>query len=262
MIDEISFFDSISIKLASSAVIKSWSSGEVRKAETLNYRSLKPEKDGLFCEKIFGPAKDWECHCGKLKGIKFKGSKCDRCGVEILHSSVRRQRMGHIELAVPVAHIWFFKVISSRMGAVLDLTIKELEKVIYYEEHIVVDPGTSGLKEKQLLSEEEYRKALEEYGRNFKAKIGAEAMKYLLKEVDLDKLSKSVRKNIAKGKEGVNRRLFKILKIIEDLRRSENEPEWMILGVIPVIPPDLRPLVPLEGGRFASSDLNDLYRRV
>jgi len=259
--DEITFFDQVSIKLASPQIIKSWSSGEVKKAETLNYRTLKPEKDGLFCERIFGPVKDWECHCGKLKGIKFKGTKCDRCGVEVLHSSVRRQRMGHIDLAAPVNHIWFFKVLPSRIGALLDLSIKELEKIIYYEEYVVIDPGASPLKPNQLLNEDEYRKALKEYG-DFNAKIGAEAVKELLKALDLDKLSKAIRKEIANSKGGVNKRLLKRIEVIEDLRRSGNKPEWMVLEILPVIPPDLRPLVPLEGGRFASSDLNDLYRRV
>jgi len=262
MIEEGTFFDRINIKIASPGVVKSWSSGEVKKAETLNYRTLKPEKDGLFCERIFGPAKDWECHCGKMKGIKFKGSKCDRCGVEILHSSVRRQRMGHIALAVPATHIWFFKVLPSRIGALLDLSIKQLEKVIYYEEYLVVDPGSTNLKKGQLLAEAEYHEVLEEYSGDFKASIGAEAIKELLKEIDLDKVSKAVRKNIEKGKVGVNKRLLKRLKIIEDLRRSGNKCEWMVLDALPIIPPDLRPLVPLEGGRFASSDLNDLYRRV
>ncbi|MCM8787117.1 MAG: DNA-directed RNA polymerase subunit beta' [Candidatus Omnitrophica bacterium] len=261
MIEEASFFDRISISLASPQIIKSWSSGEVKKAETLNYRTLKPEKDGLFCEKIFGPVRDWECHCGKLKGIKFKGLRCDRCGVEILHSSVRRQRMGHIELATPVTHIWFFKVIPSRIGTILDLSIRELEKVIYYEEYIVIDPGKTNFKKGQLLTEEEYNNALKEYKNNFVAKIGAEAIRDLLKEVDLEKLSKSIRKQIEENK-NLNKRLFKRLQIIEDFRRSQNRPEWMVLEVLPVIPPDLRPLVPLEGGRFASSDLNDLYRRV
>ena len=259
--DEVTFFDQISIKLASPQTIKSWSSGEVKKAETLNYRTLKPEKDGLFCERIFGPVKDWECHCGKLKGIKFKGTKCDRCGVEVLHSSVRRQRMGHIDLAAPVNHIWFFKVLPSRIGALLNLTIKELEKIIYYEEYVVIDPADTPLKVKQLLNEDEYRKALKEYG-EFTAKIGAEAIRELLKAADLDKLSKSVRKDIANSKSAANKRLLKRIEVIEDLRRSGNKCEWMILEAVPVIPPDLRPLVPLEGGRFASSDLNDLYRRV
>jgi len=262
MIEEGTFFDRISIKLASPGVIKSWSSGEVKKAETLNYRTLKPEKDGLFCERIFGPAKDWECHCGKMKGIKFKGSKCDRCGVEILHSSVRRQRMGHIALATPATHIWFFKVLPSRIGALLDLSIKQLEKVIYYEEHIVIDPGVTGFKKGQLLNESEYQEALGNSSGEFKAGIGAEVVKELLKDIDLDKMSKSIRKSLEKGKIGANKRLLKRLKIVEDLRRSGNKCEWMVLDALPIIPPDLRPLVPLEGGRFASSDLNDLYRRV
>ncbi len=262
MIEEVTFFDRISIKLASPQIIKSWSCGEVKKAETLNYRTLKPEKDGLFCERIFGPVKDWECHCGKLKGIKFKGLKCDRCGVEILHSSVRRQRLGHIELAAPVTHIWFFKVIPSRIGAILDLSIKELEKVIYYEEYIVLDPGRSKLKKYQLLSEEEYRLASKEFGDAFVAKIGAEAIRDLLKEIDLDKLGRGIRKEMESHPRNFNKRLLKRLKIIENFRRSGNRPEWMVIEVLPVIPPDLRPLVPLEGGRFASSDLNDLYRRV
>ncbi|MFA5007774.1 MAG: DNA-directed RNA polymerase subunit beta' [Candidatus Omnitrophota bacterium] len=262
MIEDSTFFDQITIRLASNQAIRGWSSGEVKKAETLNYRTLKPEKDGLFCEKIFGPAKDWECHCGKLKGIKFKGTKCDRCGVEVLHSSVRRQRMGHIDLAAPVTHIWFFKIIPSRIGSMLDLSSKELEKVIYYEEYIVIDPGTSTLKKMQLLNEEEYQKALKEFGQGFTVKIGAEAIRELLKGLDLDKLSKSVRREIENTKSTLNKRLLKRLKIIEDFRRSGNKPEWMVLESLPVIPPDLRPLVPLEGGRFASSDLNDLYRRV
>ncbi len=262
MIGQNTFFDRITIKLASPEVIKSWSSGEVKKAETLNYRTLKPEKDGLFCERIFGPAKDWECHCGKLKGIKFKGTKCDRCGVEVLHSSVRRQRMGHIDLAAPVTHIWFFKVLPSRIGAVLDLTIKQLEKIIYYEEYVVIDPGETPLKLKQLLPEEEYRKAKEEHGSSFKALIGAQAIKELLEEIDLSKVSKAIRKSLEKGRVTTNARLLKRLKIVEDIRRSGNETHWMVLNIMPIIPPDLRPLVPLEGGRFASSDLNDLYRRV
>ncbi|MCP4653265.1 MAG: DNA-directed RNA polymerase subunit beta' [Candidatus Omnitrophica bacterium] len=262
MVEEVSFFDRISIKLASPGVMKSWSSGEIKKAETLNYRTLKPEKDGLFCERIFGPTKDWECHCGKLKGVKFKGTRCDRCGVEVIHSSVRRQRMAHIDLAAPVTHIWFFKVVSSRIGAVLDMSVKELEKVVYYEEHIVIDPGSSPFKEKQLLNEDEYRKALKEYGSDLKIGIGAPAVKELLKRVDLVKVGKNLRIEIAKGKASANKRLLKRIGIVEDLRRSDNKPEWMVLDLLPVIPPDLRPLVPLEGGRFASSDLNDLYRRV
>jgi len=263
MIKEVSFFDRISIRLASPQIIKSWSFGEVKKAETLNYRTLKPEKDGLFCERIFGPVRDWECHCGKLKGIKYKGSKCDRCGVEIIHSSARRQRMGHIELAAPVTHIWFFKVVPSRLAAILDISLRELEKVIYYEQHIVVDPQDTPLKKKQLLNEEEYQNALKEYKGNVKIKIGAEAILYLLKEVDLDKISRGIRRELSSVKTTATvKRLLKRLKIVEDFRRSGNKPEWMVLTMLPVIPPDLRPLVPLEGGRFASSDLNDLYRRV
>lgn len=260
MIEENIFFDRITIKLASPEIIKSWSSGEVKKAETLNYRTLKPEKDGLFCEKIFGSSKDWECHCGKLKGIKFKGLKCDRCGVEVLHSSVRRQRMGHIDLCTPCAHIWYFKVLPSRLGAMLDLTVKELEKIIYYEMHVVIDPGQTPLKQKQLLSEDEYQEALKKYKGDFKVSVGAVAIEDLLKKTDLEKLGKKVRKDAEKSK--TNKRTLRRLKIIEDFRRSDNKSEWMILKVLPVIPPDLRPLVPLEGGRFASSDLNDLYRRV
>ncbi|MBN2484130.1 MAG: DNA-directed RNA polymerase subunit beta' [Candidatus Omnitrophica bacterium] len=264
MIEEATFFDKITVRLASPQIIRSWSSGEVKKAETLNYRTLKPEKDGLFCERIFGPVKDWECHCGKLKGIKFKGMKCDRCGVEVMHSSIRRQRMAHIDLAAPCTHIWFFKVLPSRIGALLDLSIKELEKVIYYEEHIVIDPGETPLKQGQLLSEDEYQKALGEYGKgNFKTKIGADAIRELLSSLDLTKLGKTIRKDIENSKTAsLNKKLLRRLKIIEDFNRSGNNAEWMVLEVVPVIPPDLRPLVPLEGGRFASSDLNDLYRRV
>jgi len=263
MIDEATFFDKITIRLAAPHVIKSWSSGEVKKAETLNYRTLKPEKDGLFCERIFGPVKDWECHCGKLKGIKFKGMKCDRCGVEVLHSSVRRQRMGHIDLAAPCTHIWFFKVIPSRIGAILDIGVKSLEKIVYYEEYVVTDPGDTGLKLHQLMNEEEYRKNREEYKNGFKANIGAEAIREMLQNTDFDKLAKEIREDIATNKTAAhNKKVLRRLKIVEDFRRSDNKPEWMILDVMPVIPPDLRPLVPLEGGRFASSDLNDLYRRV
>ena len=263
MIKGTSFFDHISIRLASSQVIHSWSSGEVKKAETLNYRTLKPEKDGLFCEKIFGPVRDWECHCGKLKGIKFKGSKCDRCGVEVIHSSARRQRMGHIDLAAPVTHIWFFKVLPSRLSAILDITLRELEKVIYYEKYIVVDPQGTPFKKKQLLSEEEYQQALKEYKGAVKIRIGALAIRELLKTIDLNKLSRSISENltVAKRVTAISK-LIKRLKIVEDFRRSGNSTSWMILDAVPVIPPDLRPLVPLEGGRFASSDLNDLYRRV
>jgi len=253
----------ITLKIASPDVIRSWSFGEVRKAETLNYRTLKPEKDGLFCEKIFGPVKDYECNCGKFKGIKFKGMRCDRCGVEITHSSVRRQRLGHIDLAAPVTHIWFYKVIPSRLAALLDMTLRDLEKVIYYEQHIVVDPGETPFKKKQLINEEDLYKARREYGDALKTEIGASAIKALLSEIDLDKLCRKIKRAIADSKSQVTaQRFLKRLKIVEDFRRSGNDPAWMIIESLPVIPPDLRPLVPLEGGRFASSDLNDLYRRV
>ncbi|MBI4972870.1 MAG: DNA-directed RNA polymerase subunit beta' [Candidatus Omnitrophica bacterium] len=260
---EINIFDSISIKLASPQVIKTWSRGEVRKAETVNYRTLKPEKDGLFCEKIFGPVHDWECNCGKYKGIKFKGITCDRCGVTIERSSIRRERMGHIELATPVTHIWFFKVVPSRISALLNLTVRELEKIIYYEEYVVIEPGSTPLKKKELLSEEKYQEALNKYGATFKAKIGAEAVAELLKELDLDAYCRKLRRDLEKSKEVMsNRKTLKTLKIAEDFKVSLNKPEWMVLENLPVIPPDLRPLVPLDGGRFATSDLNDLYRRV
>ncbi|MDD5166121.1 MAG: DNA-directed RNA polymerase subunit beta' [Candidatus Omnitrophica bacterium] len=256
-------FDTISIKIASPQVIKSWSKGEVKKAETINYRTLKPEKDGLFCEKIFGPVRDWECNCGKYKGIKFKGITCDRCGVTVDRSSVRRERMGHIELAAAVTHIWFFKAVPSRMSALLNIGLRDLEKIIYYEEYVVVDPGNTPLKKKELLSEENYQEALNKYGQNFKAKIGAEAIRDLLKELDLDSHCRKLRRDLEKSKEALgNRKTLKTLRIVEDFKKSGNRPEWMILEILPVIPPDLRPLVPLDGGRFATSDLNDLYRRV
>ncbi|MCX5705824.1 MAG: DNA-directed RNA polymerase subunit beta' [Candidatus Omnitrophica bacterium] len=256
-------FDSISIKIASPQVIKSFSKGEVRKAETINYRTLKPEKDGLFCEKIFGPVRDWECNCGKYKGIKFKGITCDRCGVTVDRSSVRRERMGHIDLATPVTHIWFFKAVPSRMAALLDISLRDLEKIIYYEEYVVVDPGTTALKKKELLSEEKYQEAVAKYGGNFKAKIGAEAVRDLLKELDLDNACRKLRRDLEKSKDILsNRKVLKYLRVVEDFKKSGNRPEWMILEILPVIPPDLRPLVPLDGGRFATSDLNDLYRRV
>ncbi len=261
--EEIVSFDSISIKIASPQVIKVWSKGEVKKAETINYRTLKPEKDGLFCEKIFGPVRDWECNCGKYKGIKFKGITCDRCGVTVDRSSVRRERMGHIDLATAVTHIWFFKAVPSRMSALLDIGLRDLERIIYYEEYVVVDPGTTPLKKKELLTDEQYQEALNKYGANFKAKIGAEAISELLKELDLDVVCRKFRKDLEKSKDVLsNRKAIKNLKIVEDFKKSGNKPEWMILSILPVIPPDLRPLVPLEGGRFATSDLNDLYRRV
>jgi DNA-directed RNA polymerase subunit beta' len=261
--DEVVSFDSISVKIASPQVIKSWSKGEVKKAETINYRTLKPEKDGLFCEKIFGPVRENECNCGKYKGPKFKGITCDRCGVTVDRAAVRRERMGHIELAAPVTHIWFFKAVPSRLSAILDIGLRDLEKVIYYEEYVVVDPGNTPLKKKELLSEEKYQEALSKYGTNFKAKIGAEAVRDLLKEVDLDVYCRKLRRDLERSKEILgNRKTLKTLKIVEDFKKSGNKPEWMVLEMLPVIPPDLRPLVPLDGGRFATSDLNDLYRRV
>ncbi len=256
--------DRISIKIASPETIRSWSQGMVKKAETLNYRTLKPEKDGLFCERIFGPVRDWECNCGKYKGIKFRGITCDRCGVTVTRSSVRRERMGHIELACPVTHIWFYKAVPSRLSALLQVSLRNLEKLIYYEEYVVLDPGDAPLKYKQFLSEDQYQEAVVKYGGAFKAKIGAEAVKDLLKGIELDKLSKELRKDLA-GLSSISanaKKMAKSLKIIEDFKVSGNKAEWMVLDVLPVIPPDLRPLVPLEGGRFATSDLNDLYRRV
>ncbi len=256
--------DRISIKIASPQVIRSWSTGVIKKAETLNYRTLKPEKDGLFCEKIFGPVRDWECNCGKYKGIKFKGITCDRCGVLVTRSSVRRERMGHIELACPVTHIWFYKAVPSRLSALLQVGLRDLEKLIYYEEYVVIDPGETPLKKKEFLSEDKYQEALLKYGGVFKAKIGAEAVRELLREIEIPALCKRLRKDLEKANPaGTNaKKIAKTLKIAEDFRGSGNLSEWMVLEVLPVIPPDLRPLVPLEGGRFATSDLNDLYRRV
>ncbi len=256
--------DRITIRIASPEIISSWSTGAVRKAETLNYRTLKPEKDGLFCEKIFGPIRDWECNCGKYKGIKFKGITCDRCGVLVTRSSVRRERMGHIDLACPVTHIWFYKAVPSRLAALLQVGLRDLEKLIYYEEYVIIDPGTSPLKKKQFLSEDEYQEAMVKHGGSFKARIGAEAVRDLLKEIDLTVLTKKLRKDLADANPtGTNfKKYAKTLKIVEDFKASGNKAEWMVLEVLPVIPPDLRPLVPLEGGRFATSDLNDLYRRV
>ena len=263
MTEPITNFDNISIKIAAPEVIRSWSKGEVRKPETINYRTFKPEKDGLFCEKIFGPTKDWECSCGKYKRIKHKGIVCDRCGVEVTLSKVRRDRLGHIELATPVSHIWFFKTTPSRMGALLSMSVRELERVLYYEEYIVIDPGDTPLKKKELLTEEKYRECKDRYGASFTAKMGAEAIREFLKELDADKLIAKLEKDIKTSKaEQSYKKNVKLLRIVEAFERSSNKPEWMILDVLPVIPPDLRPLVPLEGGRFATSDLNDLYRRV
>ncbi|MEI8176064.1 MAG: DNA-directed RNA polymerase subunit beta', partial [Candidatus Omnitrophota bacterium] len=261
--EEISTFDSVSIGIASPQTIKAWSKGEVKKPETINYRTFKPEKDGLFCEKIFGPTRDWECNCGKYKRIKHKGIVCDRCGVEVTRSSVRRERMAHIELATPVSHVWFFKAVPSRIGHILDLNLRDLEKVLYYEEYIVIEPGDSPLKKRELLTEEKYKEYRERYGNTFTAKMGAEGVRDLLKEIDLDKMATKYRREIRESKsEQAQRKAVKVLRIIEAFKRSGNRPEWMILEILPVIPPDLRPLVPLDGGRFATSDLNDLYRRV
>ncbi|MBQ9297635.1 MAG: DNA-directed RNA polymerase subunit beta' [Clostridia bacterium] len=261
--DELEIFDKIKIGLASDEKIREWSKGEVKKPETINYRTLKPEKDGLFCEKIFGPTKDWECHCGKYKRVRYKGIVCDRCGVEVTKSKVRRERMGHIELAAPVAHIWYFKGIPSRIALMLDISPRGLEKVIYFSAYIVTDKGTSGLTKCQILTEKEFVEAREKYGKDsFKAEMGAEALKKLLAEIDIEKLSASLKKELAKASEQKKVKLIKRLDTVESFRLSGNRPEWMIMGVIPVIPPELRPMVQLDGGRFATSDLNDLYRRV
>ena len=260
---ELNNFDSIKISLASPEKIREWSKGEVKKPETINYRTLKPERDGLFCERIFGPQKDWECHCGKYKRVRYKGIVCDKCGVEVTKSKVRRERMGHIELAAPVSHIWYFKGIPSRMGLILDLSPRALEKVLYFAAYIVLDPGTTALMKKQILTEKEYSSAKEEYGNNaFRAGIGAEAIKELLKEIDLNVLSKELHEEMDASSGQKKVKIIKRLEAVDAFRLSGNRPEWMIMDVIPVIPPDLRPMVQLDGGRFATSDLNDLYRRV
>ena len=261
--DELEIFDKIKIGLASDETVRMWSKGEVKKPETINYRTLKPEKDGLFCERIFGPTKDWECHCGKYKRVRYKGIICDRCGVEVTKAKVRRERMGHIELAAPVAHIWYFKGIPSRIALILDVSPRNLEKVIYFASYIVTDKGTSGLTNCQVLTEKEYVEAVEKYGKgSFKAEMGAEAIEKLLRNVDLEKLSASLKKEIEKASEQKKIKISKRLDTIESFRISGNRPEWMIMNVVPVIPPELRPMVQLDGGRFATSDLNDLYRRV
>jgi len=256
-------FDQVAIGVASSDTMRSWSKGEVKNPETINYRTFKPEKGGLFCERIFGPTRDWECSCGKYKRIKHKGVICDRCGVEVTLARVRRERMGHIELAVPVSHIWFYKCMPSRLGLMLDMSARQLERVIYYEDYIVIDPGKTPLQKTQLLNEVEYREALEQYGEDFVAGMGAEAVKKLLAEIDLNKLNKELEKAMGATKsKQIRKKLAKRLKLVQGFQNSHARPEWMVLDVLPVIPPDLRPLVPLEGGRFATSDLNDLYRRV
>ena len=258
-------FEAIKISLASPEKIRSWSYGEVKKPETINYRTLKPERDGLFCERIFGPMKDWECHCGKYKRFRYKGKICERCGVEITRAKVRRERMGHIELAAPVSHIWYFKGIPSRMGQMLDVQPRQLESVLYFGKYIVTDPGNvpeSVLQKKQTLTEKEYSEMRERFGDAFQAGMGAEAVRKLLEEIDLEELSSSLKAEL-EGAVGQKRiKLLKRLEVVESFRLSGNRPEWMIMTILPVIPPDIRPMVQLDGGRFATSDLNDLYRRV
>ncbi|CDD35336.1 dNA-directed RNA polymerase subunit beta' [Roseburia sp. CAG:309] len=262
VIQETLTYDKIKIKLASPDKIREWSRGEVKKPETINYRTLKPEKDGLFCEKIFGPSKDWECHCGKYKKVRYKGVVCDRCGVEVTKSSVRRERMGHIELAAPVSHIWYFKGIPSRMGLILDISPKVLEKVLYFAAYIVLESDTKEIQVKQVLSEREYQKAKEDFGDTFRVGMGAESIQELLQRIDLDKESKELKAELNASTGQKRARIIKRLEVIEAFRESGNNPDWMILTVIPVIPPDLRPMVQLDGGRFATSDMNDLYRRI
>ena len=260
---ELNNFDALQIGLASPAQIREWSRGEVKKPETINYRTLKPERDGLFCERIFGPMKDWECHCGKYKRVRYKGVVCDRCGVEVTKSKVRRERMAHIELAAPVSHIWYFKGIPSRMGLILDMSPRALEKVLYFASYIVIDPKETSLLKKQLLNEKEYREACDKYGDDsFVAGMGAEAIKCLLSEIDLERSSVELKEELKQSSGQKRVRIIRRLEVIESFRKSGNKPEWMIVDVIPVIPPDLRPMVQLDGGRFATSDLNDLYRRV
>ena len=261
--DDLENLSSIKIGLASDEKIREWSKGEVKKPETINYRTLKPEKDGLFCERIFGPVKDWECHCGKYKRIRYKGVVCDRCGVEVTKSKVRRERMGHIELAAPVAHIWYFKGIPNRIALMLDISPRAVERVVYFASYIVVDKGSTTLQKCQVLSEKEYTDAVEKFGEgSFKAEMGAEALRKLLKEIDVEKLSEKLEKELVKASEQKKAKIIKRLDTVESFRQSGNKPEWMVMNVVPVIPPDLRPMVQLDGGRFATSDLNDLYRRV
>jgi len=257
-------FDQIQISIASPERIRSWSYGEIKKPETINYRTFKPERDGLFCARIFGPIKDYECLCGKYKRMKYRGIICEKCGVEVTLSKVRRERMGHIELASPVAHIWFLKSLPSRIALLLDMTLKSVERVLYFENYIVTEPGLSPLEEGQLLSEEAFIDAQDEYGEDaFEAMIGAEALKKMLAEIDLEQERDELRVDMREtGSEAKRKKYVKRLKLVESFMESGARPEWMILEVIPVIPPELRPLVPLDGGRFATSDLNDLYRRV
>ena len=264
---ELNDFNSIQISVASPEKIREWSYGEVTKPETINYRTQKPERDGLFCEKIFGPTKDWECHCGKYKRIRYKGIICEKCGVEVTRAKVRRERMGHIELAAPVSHIWYFRGVPSRIGLILDMSPKALEQVIYFAAYVVLDPGTTGYEYKQVINDKQLRETEEQFGDSsktgLKVGMGAEAIRELLMAVDLDKESEEAKRIIENSAAGPKRvKAIKRIEIIEAFRKSGNRPEWMILTVLPVIPPDLRPMVQLDGGRFASSDLNDLYRRV
>ena len=252
---ELNNFDAIQIGLASPEKIREWSRGEVKKPETINYRTLKPERDGLFCERIFGPTRDWECHCGKYKRVRYKGIVCDRCGVEVTRAKVRRERMGHIELAAPVSHIWYFKGIPSRMGLLLDMSPRALEKVLYFASYVVIDPGTTPLSKKQILNEKEYRETQDKFGTHFRAAMGAEAIKELLAEIDMDAMSKELRDEVENTTGQKKIRAIKRLEVVEAFRFSTNQPEWMVLDVVPVIPPELRPMVQLDGGRFATSDL-------
>ena len=259
---EFNVFDSIKIGLASPDQIREWSYGEVKKPETINYRTLKPERDGLFCERIFGPTKDWECHCGKYKRIRYKGKICDRCGVEVTRAKVRRERMGHIELAAPVSHIWYFKGIPSRMGLLLDLSPRLLEQVLYFASYIVVDPGSTPLTKQQILSEKDYRDMREKYEDDFDAGMGAEYIKKLLAELDMEKLSAELKEELETATGQKRARLLKRLEVVESFRLSGNRPEWMILDVVPVIPPDIRPMVQLDGGRFAKIGRASCRERV
>ncbi|MBQ4541753.1 MAG: DNA-directed RNA polymerase subunit beta', partial [Clostridia bacterium] len=260
---ELNNFDSMQIGLASPEKIREWSYGEVTKPETINYRTQKPERDGLFCERIFGPTKDWECHCGKYKRIRYKGVVCDKCGVEVTRAKVRRERMGHIELVTPVSHIWYFKGVPSRIGTLLNISIKKLEQVLYFTSFIVTDPGTTEFEYKQILNDREYREAVEKYGsKAFKAGMGAEVIKQLLSEIDLQKESDELKVILKNSKGQKKLSVAKRLGLVDSFLKTGSRPEWMILDVLPVIPPELRPMVPLDGGRFATSDLNDLYRRV
>ena len=259
---DVNNFDAMRIGLASPEQIRAWSFGEVKKPETINYRTLKPERDGLFCEKIFGPTKDWECHCGKYKRIRFKGMICDRCGVEITRAKVRRERMGHIELATPVSHIWYFKGVPSRIGILLDMSPRQLEKVIYFAAYIVIDPGATPLQKREILTEQKYREYRDKYGSAFRAGMGAEAVRELLRDLHLHRLQEELRKDYLETSGQKRIKAIKRLEVVESFLHSGNKPEWMILSSVPVIPPELRPMVQLDGGRFATSDLNDLYRRV